>query len=191
MNSEDIRKLLSRYYEGESTEKEELILKQFFREGDVPEDLLSEKGIFNYYDRLVIIPAPGPDFENKIISAVEKENKFQIPVQGRRLLFSIAGIAAGLLILAGSYFFFFHRTETKDTFSDPEIAYAETMKILYNVSARLNSGAQLFESSGLIQDVTGKSLNKINKSTVIFEEKIKTLNHLDKAMGIINPVDFR
>ena len=190
MKPEEIKKLLERYYNAESTEEEELILARYFREEDIPADLLDDKEIFGYYSDSADIPEPSSDFKEKIITALDESEQAYRPVTRRKLYISLAGIAAGLLILTGSYFFFIHKAEPIDTFSDPEIAYAETMKILYDVSARLNRGAQALEPIGKMQEVTDKSLKTINKSTIIIEDKLKSFDHFRKAVEIISPTNI-
>ena len=95
--------------------------------------------------------------------------------------------AAGLLLLAGSYFFLVKKTETADTFKDPEIAYAETMKILMEVSSQLNHGTQALEPVGKIKMITSKSFKSINKSTRIIESSLEKINHLQNASQNKNP----
>jgi hypothetical protein len=187
MNTEEIKKLLEKYYNAECSEEEEMILRKFFMEEDVPEELREEKEILNYYSVSAIFPEPSDGFEERIISAVDKAESAYTTAGRRKLYISIASIAAGLLILAGSYFFFISRSENTDTFSDPDIAYAEAMKILCNVSARLNRGTRALENVAMMQDVPGKSLKTINRSTTIIEEKLKTMDYFNKAVEIIDP----
>jgi hypothetical protein len=187
MNTEEIKRLLEKYYNAECSEEEEMILRKFFIEEDVPEELREEKEILNYYSVSSTVPEPSDGFEERIISAIDNAETVFTTTSRRKLWLSITSIAAGLLILAGSYFFFINRSENTDTFSDPDIAYAEAMKILYNVSARLNRGTKALETVAMMQDVPGKSLKTINRSTTIIEEKLKTLNYFNKAVEIINP----
>jgi hypothetical protein len=184
MNSEEIKRLLEKYYEGDSTSQEELLLKKFFSEEDVPGDLNDEKEIFMYYRQSSQIPEPSADFEDRIVSAINAEDGDIVRIKRRRLYVTLSGIAAGLLILAGSYFFFTGRSEPRDTYSDPELAYAETMKILYNVSARLNHGTQALGKISLLQDETQKSLLTINRSASVITEKMKPLINLSKVKDI-------
>jgi len=187
MNTEEIKNLLERYYNAECSEEEEMILRKFFREEDVPEELLEEKEIFNYYSSSGTVPEPSAGFEERIISAIDKADTATLTSGRRKLWLSIASIAAGLLILTGTYFFFSNRSENIDTFSDPDIAYAEAMKILYNVSVRMNRGTRALETVAMIQEIPGRSLKTINKSTTIIEEKLKPLGYFNKAVEIINP----
>jgi hypothetical protein len=189
MSTEEIKKLLEKYYNAESSEEEELILRKFFCEEDIPGDLLEEKEIFSYFSRSEVVPEPSAGLEERIISEIDKKDSSYGTGQRRKLILSFVSIAAGFLILAGSFYFFIHRTEPGDTFSDPDIAYAETMKILYDVSSRLNQGTQALELLGKIQDVTIKSLKTINKSTIIIEDKLKTLDHFRNAIEIISDIN--
>jgi hypothetical protein len=186
MNSEEIKRLLEKYYEGDSTSEEELLLKKFFSEEDVPGDLSDEKEIFMYYLQSSAIPEPSADFEDRILSAINTEDKDIARIKRRRLYVTLSGIAAGMLILAGSYFFFTNKSEPRDTFSDPEIAYAETMKVLYDISSRLNHGTKALGQIGELRDETRRSLNTMNKSTAILKEKMKPLDNMLRTMENIN-----
>ena len=46
MNIEQIKSLLARFYEGQTTPEEERLLADFFRREDVPEDLQEDKQLF-------------------------------------------------------------------------------------------------------------------------------------------------
>jgi len=186
MNSEEIKHLLEKYYDGESTLKEEAYLKSFFSHGDIPEDLLDEKQIFNYYLKSAVVPEPSLVFEKKIIDALDSVDKDSLILKRRRVFGTLTAIAAGILILTGSYFFFIHISEPRDTFSDPEIAYAETMKILYGVSIRMNNGTQALDRIGSMQELTRQSLETINRSASTIRKKMKPLDHLRKAGNIID-----
>jgi len=82
--------------------------------------------------------------------------------------------AAGLLIMVGSYFFFSNKNELHDTFTDPEIAYAETMKILMDVSNRLNKGTKNLEPVGIINSVKSKNIDK----------NLKNLEYIQTAIDL-------
>jgi hypothetical protein len=186
MKSEEIKRLLEKYYEGESTVEEEVYLKNFFSLGDIPEDLINEKEIFSYFLKSAIVPEPSLVFEKKIIAALDSIGEVSLNQKRRRAFGIFTSIAAVILILIGSYFFFIHKSEPRDTFSDPEIAYAETMKILYGVSIRLNKGTQALDRMSSMQEVTRQSLETINKSASTLQEKMKPLAQIRKARNIID-----
>lgn len=189
MKPEEVKRLLEKYYDGESTLEEELVLKKYFSRNDVPEDLAEEKEIFGYYIQSVAIPEPSVSFEKRIISALDTVDHQSVNLKRRKIFGIITGIAAAIIMLAGSYFFFIQRSEPRDTYSDPEIAYAETMKILYNVSSRLNQGTRALDRIGSMQEVTIESLETINKSASGIIEKMKPLGNLNKAMNSFDNSD--
>jgi hypothetical protein len=190
MNEEELKRLIEKYYSGESTEEEEKTLRDYFRKGNVPEGYESEKLIFSYYTESAEFPEPSIDFEARILAGIDASEIKRGSQNIRKYLLPLLSAAAGLLILIGSYFFFINRNESVDTFSDPQIAYAETIKILKDVSSQLNHGTQTLEPVGKINEITQKGFETINKSTRIVEKNLKNLDYLQKAIEITHtPAD--
>jgi hypothetical protein len=181
MNTKELNQLLEKYYEGASTEDEEKLLRDFFKNSYVPEGYEAEKVIFGYYSEEAEITEPSAELEVRIIAGVDEADRERKRRILRKRILPYISAAAGLLILTGSYFFFVNRNAPQDTFSDPIIAYAETMKILMEVSVKLNQGAQALEPVGRINELTNKSFGAINKSTNIIEKNFKSIDHLQKA----------
>ena len=145
MNEEELKRFIEKYYNGNSTEEEESILKDYFRKGNIPEGYEAEKLIFSYYTESSEIPEPSIDFEARIMAGIDASGRNSGEQKLKRFLLPILSAAAGLLILIGSYFLIFKKAESVDTFSDPQLAYAETIKILRDVSSQLNHGARVLE----------------------------------------------
>jgi hypothetical protein len=181
MKEEELKRLIGKYYNGESTVDEENALRDFFSKGNVPDGYEAEKEIFGYYDGLQEIPEPSIDFEARILAGIDASEKNAVSLRIRRYLLPALSIAAGLLILAGSYFIFAKRTEQLDTFKDPDLAYAETIKILRDVSAQLNHGAQVLEPVGRINEMKIRSVESLNKSARIVEKNLKSLSYLKQG----------
>jgi hypothetical protein len=160
MNKEELNRLLEKFYNGESTEEEEDLLKSFFSEDRIPQGFDSEKALFSYYSSSVIIPEPSADFESRILKRIDESDSRQKSERNRTFALWIMSTAAGFLILVASYFFFADKEGLEDTFNDPEIAYAETIKILMNVSAQLNKGTRSLEPVGIIKEVKSKEIGK-------------------------------
>jgi hypothetical protein len=186
MKKEDLDRLLEKYYNGESTEEEERDLRIFFNGNIIPEGYEAEKALFSYYMTALVVPEPSSDFEARILTGIDESEKNSGTRKFRRIILPVLSTAAGVLILVGSYFFFVHRSETGDTFSDPELAYAETMKILFDVSSQLNQGAKALEPVSRMNNLTTKSFGAINKSAKIVEKNLKSLDYLQKAIEITN-----
>jgi len=185
MTTEEIKQLLEKYYNGESSVDEEIILKEFFSREIIPDELKAERDIFSYYLKSSGIPLPSDGFTGRIISSIDKEEINLASFRKRRIFRALTTIAAGILILAGSYLLFKNKSEQADTFSDPEIAYNEAMKILYDVSARLNRGTKGLEKVGMMQDAANESFNILNKPASIVSEKMKSLDMLNDAFSLI------
>jgi hypothetical protein len=179
MKEEELNILLDKYYKGESTEQEEQVLKEFFQGDSVPVEYETEKEVFSQYSTAAKIPDPSADFEDRIIAGIDESVKNNKSSRLRRIVMYSLSIAAGLIIIAGTYFFLNSNRDPKDTFSDPKIAYAETMKILLNVSTRLNEGNKALEPLGKMNKMKNASFESINKSTRIIEKGLKSIKNLD------------
>jgi len=191
MKTEEIRELLEKYYKGESSEEEELALRRFFEAENIPEEFACEKTIFRYFSEAASVPAPSEGFEEKIISVVAKDERIRLIPVFRSRVITYSSIAAGLLLLFGSYFFFIYKSEPKDTFSNPEIAYAETVRILFEVSSQFNQGTKQLDQVRKFDDVTAKSLSTINNSTMLIENNLKNLDYFQRAINMItSPMEF-
>jgi hypothetical protein len=181
MNEEELKRLIERYYNGDSTEEEEDVLRNYFRQADIPEGYEAEKEIFSFYTESADYIDPSQDFEVRILAGVDSSERKKGLKRIKRYL-PLMSAAAGLLILVGSYFFFVNKTESPDTFKDPRIAYAETIKILRDVSVKLNRGSQALEPVGKINEMTLKSIETLNKSTKYVEKNIKNLDLIQRAI---------
>ncbi len=186
MKTLELNRLLEKYYKGESTEKDEAELRSFFNENNIPEGYETEKVIFSYYRNTVEVPEPSPDFESGIIAGIDEYESKSSSRNLRKFILPLISTAAGLLIMSGSYFFFINRTDPRNTYSDPKIAYAETMKILMKVSSKMNQAAMALEPVAKINDLTTKSFNAINKPARIIEKNLKNLDYLQRAYELTN-----
>jgi hypothetical protein len=182
MNAEELNSLLEKYYNGESTEAEERTLREYFIQKNIPEGYEAEKEIFGYYNAAGEVPEPSHGFETRILTGIDASENKSKSFDFRRYLLPFLSAAASILVLAGSYFFFAQRIENKNTYSDPKIAYAETMKILMDVSSKMNRATLALEPVSKINKMTTKSFEAINKSTGIIEKNLKELDYLKETV---------
>jgi hypothetical protein len=181
MNEEELNRLIEKYYKGGSTVEEEDALRDYFMRSDIPEGYEAEKAIFSFYTESADFIEPSVNFEARILAGIDASER-QNGLQSITRHLPLISAAAGILILVGSYFFFVSKTESHDTFKDPKIAYAETIKILRDVSVKLNRGSQALEPVGKINEMTKKSFETINKSTKYVEKNLKNLDLIQKAI---------
>lgn len=186
MNDEELKRLIEKYYSGSSTEDDEKTLRAWFSENIASAGYDAEREIFSYFMKAGEIPEPSAGFEKGIIMAIDSSDEKGKYTKFRKILLPLFSAAAGLLILAGSYFFFMHSAEPKDTFTDPQIAYAETMKILMDVSSRINHGTRPLKPVGRINEMKVKSLGSINKSAVLVEKNLRSLGYLRNSLDTNN-----
>ncbi len=186
MKTEDLKIVLEKYHNGDISEQEEILLRDCFKYEEVPEKFRIDKEIFDFYLSEDKIPGPSVGFEERLMASTDSRNVRKGETVYRRLILSAAGIAAGILVILGSWFFITRSGSTKDTFTDPELAYAEVMKILYDVSYRLNQGTAALEPMNRMQEITAASLGTIKKSTVKIEENLKTLKYFTRDLEKLN-----
>jgi len=180
MNEEELNRLIEKYYKGETNEGEERSLRDFFALNS-PEGYEAEKEIFTYFPSAGSVPDSSPGLEARIMARIDSlEAKRRIL---RRYLMPALNVAAGLLILAGSYFFFTTKGKSEDTFSDPAIAYAETMKILYSVSEQMNRGERAMRPVGKMNEMTSKGLKAISESSGKIEKNLDLFSRQLKNAG--------
>ncbi len=177
MNKKELNRLLESYYSGESSREDELLLRDFFSGDDVPEGYEAEMEIFRYYSETAAMPEPAAGFEDRIIAATGSEK----PVKRSRFwsyLYPVSGAAAAVLIAAGAYFYYGSGEKLKDTYNDPQVAYRETRRILFQVSAKMNHATLALEPVGKMNRARTRSLGRINRSAVIVEKSLKNLDLL-------------
>ena len=104
MDYKYIEQLLERYFQCETTLKEEDILRTFFSQDDVPVWLLKYQTLFNYETQKE--QPLGNDFDERIHAAIEEEQrvKAQVVTLTQRLmpLFKAAAIVAIILTLGNA-----------------------------------------------------------------------------------------
>jgi len=171
----EIRKILDRFYTGETTLEEEKRLQEYFSSTRIPEELIPDRDLFrslgNAADSVVI-----PDGLNQKILAVIGEQEKKVIRTRRISVFSLSGLAAGLLVVIALYVGYFRGGEGRrlasnqmtDTYTDPQDAYEEAKKTLAYVSNKLSTGTTELEYVAKVSKTSTeplKSLSKINKGS--------------------------
>jgi hypothetical protein len=169
----EIRKLLDRFYTGETTLEEEQILQDYFSSTSIPEELMPDRDLFRSLGTSDSVAVP-EDLNQKILDVIDQQEKKV--VRTRRIsVFSLSGLAAGLLVVIALYMGYFRADrpgmlahQLTDTYENPQDAYEEARRTLAFVSAKLNTGTSGLEHVKQVSKTTSdplKSLSKINKGT--------------------------
>ncbi|WP_028897226.1 anti-sigma factor [Prevotella sp. HUN102] len=154
MKTEDIKDLLERFYEGNTTEEEERALKEYFSANDIAEELKPEQVFFR---ALNTDDATVPDrLEERLERQINQWNRVEKTVRRSATRISlrwIVGVAASLLILFSIGIFVSRQgkednlssIEQADTYDNPEDASAEAARALTKFSKSLNKGLGTLE----------------------------------------------
>lgn len=148
MDYKYIEQLLERFWECQTSPEEEQILRDFFKQEEVPAELAQYKPLFDF-ERSERNIRLGSDFDQRVLSRVAEEQ----PVVAKRIsftrrlrpLYQAAASIAVVLMLGTAAQHSFHEsqktpvwdyntTSYKDTYKDPQVAYNVTMDALKSVS---------------------------------------------------------
>ena len=151
-NIKDIRKLLDRFYLGDTSLEEEGLLQDYFTSPSIPEELMPDRDMFRALgnaDNSVPVPE---DLNQKILDVIDQQEK-KVGRTRRISVFSLSGLAAGLLVVIALYVGYFNdegsgrlaANQMTDTYEDPQEAYEEAKRTLAYVSAKLNTGTSELE----------------------------------------------
>jgi len=187
MNRDEIKILLEKYYEGATSNEEELLLKEYFSRQEVPEELRSDSEIFRFFLDSASIPDASSGFEEKILRKIDRQRAEKKFNSRRRIIAVMSAAAAVIIIISATWFFTRNRGTVSDTYSDPQIAYAEAMKILYEVSVKLNKGTSPLGKIGVLESETRNGLQTVSRSTSLMKETIKPLDDVFETMKMIEP----
>lgn len=106
MDYKYINQLLESYWKGETSLEEEKILRTFFSQDDVPEDLLEFKDLFVYEQIEEQEEVLGEDFERKLATAIDNDEQTKARVLSftakLKPLFKAAAIVAIVLTLGNA-----------------------------------------------------------------------------------------
>ncbi|MCX6306070.1 MAG: hypothetical protein NT040_13995 [Bacteroidetes bacterium] len=170
MNTSEIEALLEKFYEGDTSLGEEMILRDYFLGPDVPVHLKPHQPLFECYRDEQLQELGDRDFEHKLTTLFATEPAAMTPVvqlhPARHRMMFITGIAASIVILVGLFFTFqnemFKGSLTQQGNAETEIAYADASAALMLVSGNLNHGLKQAERLQMV-DRAMKNMQLFNK----------------------------
>jgi hypothetical protein len=120
MELDSIEKLLEKYFEAETTEAEEQVLREYFTGGSVAEHLKEYSTMFSYFSQA-------------------KEERFtkQVPLKPRVNYYKWISVAAVAVLIFGIYF-----GKQNQEQKEAEYAYQQTKKALGLLAQNLDRGTQ-------------------------------------------------
>ena len=92
-------------------------------------------------------------------------------------------IAAMFIAVIGTYLFLINYNKPVDTFKDPAIAYAESVKIFTEVSEKLNIGISAIEEIPKANYIATKSIGHVDQSVSDIISSLDNIGNLGKTIG--------
>jgi len=153
-----ILQLLDKFFEAETSEQEEIHLKEYFN-GEIAKELLPYKPLFQFYEiGYDDGKSLSDNFDEKLLKSIkEMDSKPKTRKMPQFLWY--AGIAASLLIIAGTFFF----TKTVNEKESEQYSYAIDALIL--ISEKMDLASVDLENLSVI----GSSLNQFDALKLLDE----------------------
>ena len=145
MDYKYINQLLDRYWKGETSLEEEQILRSFFSQICVPEELAKYRPLFNYEQTETKTDRLGDDFDKRIMSMIDEPQELKVKALPIRIsqrfapLFKAAAMVAIVLTLTQAAQFSFQSNDASNT-AMPEVYSTQPVP---GVSVALNDSAHL------------------------------------------------
>ncbi len=145
MDFNEAKVLLEKYWNCETSLEEEGLLRSYFQQEEIPDELKKYEELFRFFSE-EREKELNQDFDDKMMTLVKNRKNHG----SQRYLIIMYKVAAAILLVLS--FFVIHerfirvKDQAKkvvvDTFSDPEKALEETKRVLYFVSEKLNKGKE-------------------------------------------------
>jgi len=177
MNIKEAEELIAKYYEGETNLSEEKLLKEFFLGDDVPEHLLPHQPLFRFFvdeSHETLSDEKQDEVLTRRLEQYRLETATVKEHPGKRRLYYLSGIAAGLLILVGLVFVIRNEAEKRQhqtlANTSAELAYNQTKQALTLMSVGLNTGLDAVQHFTTLGNAIGQvqKFNTFNKYQIQF-----------------------
>jgi hypothetical protein len=161
----NVQNLLAKYFEGNTSLREEADLRDYFNGETVSKELEPYRTLFRFFENEKQLEL-GNSFDDKLLQQLKKEDKsFKI----RSLIPHTIRIAAAITLLVGAFFLYQTINKPQNNLTsiawgnheikDPQLAFEQTKIALLLVSSKLNGGASK----------AAKEVEKIQKISKFFK----------------------
>ena len=167
MNTNNIKDLLEKFYEGDTSLEEEQLLADFLLQDDVPDEFLSDKKLFRALnENSVEVPLEASNAIEFLIDSFKEEELSDNKVRKLHVRYWAIGVAASVALIFGVSQFQKKQpadsTFFTDTYKNPDDAYQATMDALQLFSENFSKGTESVEKANTQLE---KAQEIINKST--------------------------
>ncbi len=177
MDINQVKLLLTKYFDGETTLEEEKMLQGYFSDETVPDELITYRQQFMLLTSSARTEHDTGQLDLRISEMIDHLDA-AVPKQGRsKSMYQYLAAASIVLMLgvSGILIYQARSSAVTDTYADPKIAYQEAQRALMYVSQKMNKGIDPLSN-----------VSKINAGT----EQLKALEKMDESMGMLNLVSI-
>jgi hypothetical protein len=142
MNTNEIERLIEKYFRGETTLAEEKLLREFFSGDDIAEELAGYKPLFALFEEEQKEGITNPEFDRILFAKLtEDEGRVVGMIPKRTRITYLVSLAAAVVLLAGIAVAIVMTFNPGGKYtSKDEMAYAQAQEALMIVSSNLNCG---------------------------------------------------
>ncbi len=175
MNEKELKGILEKYMNGETSLEEEKVLRRYFLSNSVSEDLLPYQSIFTV-------------FSSEKETILNLDNDIELPFTTKITLWKSKywAIAASVLILFGSWYLLQEPEIQKEKLSNEEMVLVEKYLSsgLVSFDKAYNQSANLLKKTLIIQ----KKTSEVTNLGVLFDENLKKISNLDLMDESLNRI---
>jgi len=182
MTPAELKKLIEKFYKGETSEVAENSLRDWFQREDISEEFSAESEYFRTMYKLKE-ESLGASFEEDLLQKIKSE---KLPKVIRFWPLGISSIAATIMIFLAIWFGtdLLNSNEVYGTIKDPQIAFHESQRILEEVSKKLDKGLKPAQKTVEKVEENVKKTGEINKLNEAIK-KAKPIHKIDNASELL------
>lgn len=188
MNTSEIKILLDKYFEGETTREEEKSLKNFFRQEEIPAELQPYRAMFGFFEKEKNI-ATDEDFEERVMGKISRTPVVPI-YKTRRFWYYFSGVAASILFVLALIFestsqrqdeMYAGSTYTRD---EARVAYHDVQRTLAYVSGKYTRGVKPLTKMAKISygAMTMGEIGKFNQGLEQLDNNVKSIRKVNDGV---------
>lgn len=173
MKPNEFKRLVDKFYVGETTEQEEQLIKDLLEKEEYASKFDDVRSHFMIMMETEDEAVLNDTFDHRIMDQISNQEK---PIEKRKLWgFSLSAVAAAALLFFSIWLIpdLFQPKSVYGTITDPVIAFNETQKIFDTISLKMNKGIVPVKKSV-------KELDKSLSKTAKVKEISKTMNKMKK-----------
>lgn len=161
IQTEYIKSLLAKYYDGSSTSDEERLIREYFAQPDTAPELDTDRAVFAAIAEKTEAPAA---LREAVVRTIDSHAVKEIHIERRRPRYGRIAAAAAVLIVAAASILHFTDSGSREPELTPEQAREQTLMALNLLTKTVKKGCMAVETSAQTASSTIQTAeNTLNK----------------------------